>query len=134
MNQENQRNPSRARGMAHGLTLLTMRRNGEYRLGVKTDKGILDVPEAAQLLHMHAPATVDDLLQDEDGPSLNALVGAALKSSATRAAFVSEADIEYGPVVTRPEKIVCVGLNYRRHAKEVNMAIPAATGSFQQIQ
>jgi len=116
--------PKRARGMAHGLTLLTMRRNGEYRLAVKTDKGILDVPQAAGLLHAHVPATMDDLVQDEDGPSLNALVSVALKSSAAHPAFVDEATIEYGPVVTRPEKIVCVGLNYRRHAKEVNMAIP----------
>jgi hypothetical protein len=60
--------------MAHGLTLLTMRHNGGFRLGVKTDKGILDVVEAAARLHMHAPATMDDLLQNQDGPSLNALV------------------------------------------------------------
>lgn len=114
----------RARGMAHGLTLLTMRRNGEYRLGVKTGKGILDASAAAQLLHMYSPATMDALLQDEDGPSLNALVSAALESGAARSAFLNEESIEYGPVVTRPEKIVCVGFNYRRHAKEVNMAIP----------
>jgi len=114
----------RARGVARGLTLLTMRRSGEFRLGVKTGQGILDVPEAASLLRMHAPATVDDLLQNEDGPSLNALVNAVLESSAARAAFVDEASLEYGPVVTRPEKIVCVGLNYRRHAKEVNLPIP----------
>ncbi len=114
----------RVRGMAHGLTLLTMRRNREYRLAVKTDKGVLDVSQAAELLRMQAPATMDDLLQDEEGPSLNALVIAALESSAASPAFVNEASIEYGPVVTRPEKIVCVGLNYRRHAKEVNMAIP----------
>jgi 2-keto-4-pentenoate hydratase/2-oxohepta-3-ene-1,7-dioic acid hydratase in catechol pathway len=116
--------PKRARGMARGLTLLTMRRNGEYRLGVKTDKGILDAPQAANLLRMYTPATMDDLLQDEDGPSLNALVDAALKSGAAQSAFVSEESIKYGPVVTRPEKIVCVGLNYRRHAKEVNLPIP----------
>lgn len=110
--------------MATGLTLLTMRRDGQYRLGVKTDKGILDVPEAAKLLGIHAPAAMDDVLQEEDGPSLNALVDAALKSKAARAAFIEEEEIEHGPVVTRPDKIVCVGLNYRRHAKEVNMAIP----------
>jgi 2-keto-4-pentenoate hydratase/2-oxohepta-3-ene-1,7-dioic acid hydratase in catechol pathway len=115
----------RARGMAHGLTLLTMDRHGEYRLGVKTDKGILDVQQAANILHLHAPATMDDLLQDEDGPSLNALVSAALESGAARSAFLREESVRFGPVVTRPEKIVCVGLNYRRHAKEVNMAIPA---------
>jgi len=113
-----------ARGLARGLKLLTIRRNGEYRLGVMTDKGILNVPEAADLLRIHAPATMDALLQDEDGPSLNALVGAALESCSAHSAFLSEESVEYGPVVTRPEKIVCVGLNYRRHAKEVNMAIP----------
>ena len=113
-----------ARGMARGLTLLTIRRGGEYILGVKTDKGILDVPLAAELLHMHAPATMDDLLQKEDGPSLNALVDAALKSHAALKTFLREETIQYGPVVTRPEKIVCVGLNYRRHAKEVGMPPP----------
>ena len=113
------------RGMARGLILLTMRRNGECRLGVKTEKGILDVPQAAKLFHMHAPATMDELLQNEDGPSLNALVSAALKSGAASKALLEESAIEYGPVVTRPEKIICVGLNYRRHAREVGMEPPS---------
>jgi len=112
------------RGMPRRLTLLTMRRDGEYLLGVKTEKGILDVPRAAKLLHMHAPGTMDDLLQNEDGPSLNALVAAALKNRSAAKTFVEESEIEYGPVVTRPEKIVCVGLNYKRHAKEVGMEPP----------
>jgi 2-keto-4-pentenoate hydratase/2-oxohepta-3-ene-1,7-dioic acid hydratase in catechol pathway len=38
--------------------------------------------------------------------------------------FLDETSLAYGPVVTRPEKIVWVGLNYRRHAKEVNLPIP----------
>jgi 2-keto-4-pentenoate hydratase/2-oxohepta-3-ene-1,7-dioic acid hydratase in catechol pathway len=114
----------RARGMASGLTLLTMQHNGGFRLGVKTGKGVLDVTEASRLLHMHAPATLDDLLQDEDGPSLNALVEAACESSGSEKVFVDEQSMVYGPVVTRPEKIVCVGLNYRRHAKEVGLPIP----------
>ena len=67
--------------MAHGLTLLNIRTGTDYRLGVKTDKGILDVVEAAKILRMHAPATIDDLLQNQDGPSLNALVDAALNPS-----------------------------------------------------
>ncbi|HWW15661.1 MAG TPA: fumarylacetoacetate hydrolase family protein [Candidatus Dormibacteraeota bacterium] len=115
----------RARGIARGLTLLTMQRDGDFQLGVKTVRGILDVTAAAARLHMHAPSTMDDLLQDEEGPSLNALVAAALQSDDSKGAFVEERSIEYGPVVTRPEKIVCVGLNYRRHAKEVNLPIPA---------
>ena len=114
----------RAHGMARGLTLLTMRVDGEFRLGVKTQQGILDATKAAAVLDMHAPTTVDDLLQNEDGPSLNSLVAAALQSNFAAETFVDEESIMYGPVVTRPEKIVCVGLNYRRHAKEVNLPIP----------
>ena len=110
-----------AKGYAKGLTLLTMRRNGEYRLGVKLEQGILDVLEAAKLLHMRAPSTVDELLANEDGPALNALVTAAQKSKAAQKAFVKEESIEYGPAVTRPDKIVCVGLNYKRHAQEVGL-------------
>jgi len=114
----------RPRGMARGLTVLNIRRNGEDFLGVKTEKGILDAQEAARLLHMHTPANIDDLLQHEDGPSLNALVDAAMKSSSTRAAFIKEDGIEYGPIVMHPEKIVCVGLNYRKHAQEIGQPIP----------
>src|ERR1700683_2818185 len=113
-----------AHGMARGLISLNLRRGAEYRLGVKNEKGILDVVEAAKILHMHAPATIDDLLQNEDGPSLNALVEAALKSAAARKAFLKEESIQYGPVVTRPEKIICVGLNYRQHAIEIGSPIP----------
>jgi 2-keto-4-pentenoate hydratase/2-oxohepta-3-ene-1,7-dioic acid hydratase in catechol pathway len=112
------------RGLAQRLTLLTMIRGGRYCLAVKTDKGILDVPQTAHLLSMPAPATMDELLQKEDGPRLNALVDAALHSEVADGALLKEESIEYGPVVTRPEKIICIGLNYRRHAREVKLAIP----------
>src|SRR5260370_797004 len=32
--------------------------------------------------------------------------------------------LRLAPVVVAPEKIICVGLNYRRHAVEANMPIP----------
>jgi 2-keto-4-pentenoate hydratase/2-oxohepta-3-ene-1,7-dioic acid hydratase in catechol pathway len=114
----------RAKGMAKGLTLLTLRRNGEYRLGVKLAAGILDVAEASKALKMYAPVTMDDLLQNEDGPSLNALVEKASRSLEVPKAILSEKEIEYGPVVTRPEKIVCIGLNYRRHVAEIAAELP----------
>ena len=34
-------------------------------------------------------------------------------------------DVRLGPPICRPSKIVCVGLNYRGHAKETGQAIPA---------
>jgi 2-keto-4-pentenoate hydratase/2-oxohepta-3-ene-1,7-dioic acid hydratase in catechol pathway len=114
------------RGMPTGLTLLTFRRDGELRLGVKSDKSILDVPHAAQLLNLHAPATMDELLQQEDGPALHALLDAANTSDNAQPAWLEESDIEFGPLVSHPEKIVCVGLNYRHHAIEIGAPIPKA--------
>jgi len=112
------------KGMARGLTLLTMRRNGEYRLGAKAGKGVLDVKAAAETLKMYSPATLDDMLQNDEGASVQAVVEAAMKSGAAQKAFLKEESIEYGPLVTRPEKIVCVGLNYRKHALEIKFPIP----------
>ena len=112
------------KGIAQGLTLLTMRRDGEHRLGAKTSKGVLDVKQAAEILKISSPASLDDMLQNEEGASVQAVVEAALNSAATKKAFLKEEAVTYGPLVTRPEKIVCVGLNYRKHAEEIKLPIP----------
>jgi len=112
------------KGMAQGLTLLTMRRDGEYRLGAKTRKGVLDVKQAAEILKIASPATLDDMLQNEEGASVQAVVEAALNSTTAKKAFLKEESTTYGPLVTRPAKIVCVGLNYRKHAEEIKLPIP----------
>ena len=108
--------------MAKGVTMLNMRQGGRYVLGVKTDKGILDVARAARAFKTTAPATIDDVLQNGD-QGLGALVSQAVAKGA-KDLFLDESKIEYGPAVTNPEKILCVGLNYARHAKETNNPIP----------
>src|SRR5690349_24552084 len=45
-------------------------------------------------------------------------------SDGSRAPVVG-ADVRLGCPIARPSKIVCVGLNYRDHAKESGMAVPA---------
>jgi 2-keto-4-pentenoate hydratase/2-oxohepta-3-ene-1,7-dioic acid hydratase in catechol pathway len=37
---------------------------------------------------------------------------------------VIEGPVRYGPPIAKPEKVVCIGLNYRDHAKESGAAIP----------
>ena len=108
--------------MAKGVTLLNMRQGGKFVLGVKTDKGILDVARAARAFKTSAPVTTDDVLQNGD-QGLGALVAQAL-AKGPQGLFFDESKIEYGPAVTNPEKILCVGLNYARHAKETNNPIP----------
>jgi len=108
--------------MARGLTLLNMRQGDGAALGVKTDKGILDVTRAASSYKVAAPRTTDDVIQNGD-QGLGALVARALAGGPADL-FLDESKIEYAPAITRPEKIVCVGLNYARHARETNNPIP----------
>src|SRR6202050_4336698 len=79
-----------AHGMTRGLILLNIRRGAEYRLGVKNEEGILDEGEAAKILHKHGQSTIEDLLQNEDGPSLSALVNASAKSKEAQKAYLKE--------------------------------------------
>ena len=115
-----------ARGMARGLTLLTIRRDGHDRLAAKTKDGILDIADAAKLLRLPAPLTMDELLQNEDGPRLNALIDAAAKSSKAKSLWLKEDNLQYGPLVSRPGKILCVGLNYRAHVQESGRPLPTS--------
>jgi len=109
--------------MPRGMTLMNMRRDGVYRLGVKTNKGVLDATAAAQALNMAAPTDMDDLLQNGKGGLLRAVVDAA-NARGPDAVFLREETIQYGPAVTRPEKIIMMGFNYRKHAEETGTPIP----------
>ncbi len=109
--------------MPRGLTLLNMRRDKGYGLGVKTDRGVLDVSAAASALNMPAPTDMDDLLQNGKGGILKSVVDAAA-AKGTPALFLREETIAYAPLVTRPEKIIMMGFNYRKHAEETGPPIP----------
>ena len=49
---------------------------------------------------------------------------AKLKRSAATASSVSLQDVELLAPIPRPSKLICIGLNYRDHAIESNMAMP----------
>jgi 2-keto-4-pentenoate hydratase/2-oxohepta-3-ene-1,7-dioic acid hydratase in catechol pathway len=108
--------------MPKGMMLLTMRTGERYTLGIKTEKGILDVAAAARAYKSGAPTTTDALFAGGD-QGLTALRDQALARNG-KGLFVDEGKVEFGPCVTNPQKIVCVGLNYARHAKEVGQPLP----------
>jgi 2-keto-4-pentenoate hydratase/2-oxohepta-3-ene-1,7-dioic acid hydratase in catechol pathway len=114
--------------MTTGLTLANLRGNGAPRLAAKTDKGILDVTAAGKALGLKVPADTDDLIQNGER-QLKACIDAAMKSKRA-GLFVAEKDAQFAPAIVNPQKIVCIGLNYRRHAKEINMAEPKAPPVF----
>lgn len=107
------------------------------RLGVVTSKGVLDVAAALDTLRRE-DASVDGVGPEgiaadphafyaaglDALPALRALVAHAEQAASFTACFVNEADLELRPCVPYPGKIVCVGLNYLRHAREAGKEPP----------
>src|SRR5262249_40873803 len=112
-----------ASDMPRRMTFVTLRRGAELSLGIKAPGGILDVKRAEASLRLDAPTTIDELFARGGGPALEKLVERAPLGK--RGELVLPEDtVELGPCVTRPEKIICVGLNYRTHAAETNSPVP----------
>jgi len=108
--------------MPRNMTLLNMRVGNGYGLGVKTGRGILNVSAASQALNLPAPSDMDDLLQNGRGGLLATLVRAAANGPASL--YVREETVAHAPIVTRPEKIIMMGFNYRKHAEETGTTPP----------
>lgn len=107
------------------MILTTYQTDAGLRIGVKTDKGILDVMTAGNTFSASIDTNVDNIfgLGLESMEVLQGLVDKALQSG-HESLFVDEKELTYAPVVPNPGKILCVGLNYRKHAAESGMAEP----------
>jgi len=113
------------------MILLQFSTGQGLHLGVKTPHGIVDVtaaldstPRIAQ--HTAIPASLAAVCAG--GPAacadLERFVHQLLASDSAHRWLREEATVTSGPCVANPGKIICVGLNYRRHAIESGMAIP----------
>lgn len=112
---------------AKGLTICNIKKSGSLSLGVKTSKGVLDVAAAAKG-RKGLPATTDDVIRGTGIAALRELVAEA--EAGKKSALVPEADVRFGPAVTRPEKILMMGLNYRKHIAEVKAPTPTSPTFF----
>lgn len=109
-----------------GLSFCTLRTGtGTPTLGIRTGRGVLDVRKAEAQYRTGAPVTIDDVIHARGNvAALSVLVAKATGDAGAGRLFLPEAEAPYGPCVTDPEKIICVGLNYRAHAAEANQAPP----------
>ncbi|PYQ21597.1 MAG: 5-oxopent-3-ene-1,2,5-tricarboxylate decarboxylase [Acidobacteria bacterium] len=111
------------RDMPLGKTFATLRRGGELSLGIKTERGILDVRKAEGIFKQEAPTTIEEVFRHGGGGPLERLLQKA-EISKSDGLFLDDREVEFGPCVTAPEKIICVGLNYRKHAAETGNPVP----------
>lgn len=110
--------------LPRGLTLATIRRRNQWRLAVRTQRGLLDVAAAHETMDIDVPLSMDELFTRGGGNALMRLTEAAVASTGAGAWFLREDEAEFGPCVTNPEKILCVGLNYWKHAQEMGAQPP----------
>lgn len=98
-------------------------------LGVRTRAGILHLARAVNAAPfpsaVDAPSTLPELF-DEGRRGMERLRRFMEDAVADPQPgwFLDEDSLQYAPPVLHPQKIICVGLNYRRHAQESGMALP----------
>ena len=113
------------------MFLLTFKVENEFRLGVKTDAGVVDVKAALTALSPFVsddpiPTSVDALLHGGVSAQKGLLdfVTQAIENNPSASWLLDESALQLGPCVPNPGKIICIGLNYRRHAAESGAAVP----------
>ncbi|GAB6930652.1 fumarylacetoacetate hydrolase family protein [Paenibacillus sp. JCM 10914] len=110
------------------MRLATIEQQGEHRLAIEQDNHIVDIGKALEDYPAEGIPTdvMEVIASGEQGlKRLKAYLAALPSEGSSDAGYVLDSkDIVYGPSVTRPGKIICIGLNYRRHAEETNAPIP----------
>lgn len=103
------------------MRLLQFIVGNQLHLGIQIKQGIVDLTKAGQELDLETPRNMQELIQEGEA-GWQALQ--QLLNQVDHSVLLDEAEIEYAPVVTGPEKIICIGLNYINHAAESKMNIP----------
>jgi 2-keto-4-pentenoate hydratase/2-oxohepta-3-ene-1,7-dioic acid hydratase in catechol pathway len=108
------------------LKFLTFQKGNKLALGVKTEAGVIDIERAlSNKPSSNVPTDIMEIISSGD-QAVNAIRGyiAELETFGDETYMLDVEGLPLGPCVTRPNKIICVGLNYRKHAEETNSPYP----------
>ncbi|GAF67135.1 2-keto-4-pentenoate hydratase [Bacillus sp. TS-2] len=106
------------------MKLLNFNKKGQQALGVKQGGSIIDIEEA---LKVHKREQISTNLMDlisSGKEGLFAFENFLAELPMQDEYLLKEEDIQWEPCLTRPSKIICVGLNYRKHADETDSPYP----------
>ncbi len=105
------------------LKLLHFKKENRVKLGVKTEKGVLDLQSVAKQLHVEIAGTIDELIKKDQLSILQKIID-NVNQEEFSSFYLREQDLILEPVILNPEKILCIGLNYRNHIQETKENIP----------
>ncbi len=94
------------------MRLLNFVENNEIKLGIELKDGVLDLKKYKKITGKDVPETMEEAIR-LGRESLEEIV-----KGLGDVELINLSDINYAPVVTDPEKILCVGLNYKSHREE----------------
>lgn len=100
------------------MKILYFRHENKLWPAIVTADGIIDL---RQYVDRSGRPYDDRPLTIEDLPELRKIEE---ETSAKPHLLIAENGLIIGPCIPRPPKIICIGLNYRKHALESGMAIP----------
>lgn len=104
------------------MRFLTYYADNTVKLGIVTDNGVIDVASASQATGINAPTT-PDAFYNEGNTSLPKFAD-LLNANIDAQHILDESNLTLAPIVPNPGKILCIGLNYSKHAAESGMAEP----------
>lgn len=105
------------------MKLLMFNKNGKQTLGVKVEQGVIDVAAALDISPIeNVPTDVMDVINGGE-KALQRLQN-FIRTVNLDDVILKEADIIWEPAITQPKKIICVGLNYKKHADETKAPYP----------
>jgi 2-keto-4-pentenoate hydratase/2-oxohepta-3-ene-1,7-dioic acid hydratase in catechol pathway len=106
------------------MRLLHFKDKTGYRLGVQTSKGVCDIAQAASALKASNIPTTLEAVFSQGTSELAELIETTAMKQANAPWMRDQSQLSFGPCVLNPNKILCIGLNYRRHAAETGQPIP----------
>ncbi|MET1180610.1 fumarylacetoacetate hydrolase family protein [Peribacillus simplex] len=107
------------------MKLATFIKGEQQKLAVQIEDQLIDIEETAKKNEWNQ--IVSDVMHvinfsQSERDEFESKIREAVREG--MAATIEEKGLEFGPSVTKPHKIICVGLNYKRHADETNAPYP----------
>ncbi len=111
------------------MRLVTYELHRKWHAGVGVEDKIVDAAQAAQAADLSANADWASnrsivQLPQEQKLLLEEAAYTLANSDPSPAGVFSSTEVRLGPPIPDPDKIICLGLNYRSHAEEAGFSVP----------
>ena len=97
-----------------------VRIGGKVEAAVQNENRIIPLSSVKGFQEKYGSAVTDDIIRNPEMFQ----AAAALADHVSPSVQIDDGKISFAPVVMQPQKIICVGLNYRSHVEETRDRIP----------